>query len=118
MLQGVRFKQAMKLQEYNYGTGEVEPIDLSESEIRLRIYKPKHILELQAKNEQTGEVIKREIHLTDEQNKKLEELDTEEERRMFLSGLVREQGITDEIIEEIKQSTRRKKHNNPLGSTR
>jgi hypothetical protein len=82
MIQGVRFKQTMLLQEYNYETGLVSPIDLTGSQIEFNIYKPpKHILAINLRHNETGNIISREVELTHDEYMKFEAIQSDEEKQ-------------------------------------
>ena len=101
IIQGVRFRQAMKLQEYNYETGEVTPIDLTGSEIKMSFYKPpKHTLVINLKHNKSGKVISREIELSDEEYLELESLKTENEKQVYLSNIASRSGMMNELAVE------------------
>ena len=93
ILKGIRFQMKIKLQEYNYKTNEVNPIDLTDSKLQMRIYQLKYNLEIGLTNNSTGEVLHREIELTVEQSQKIHELKTDEERQKYLLKIVNEQGL-------------------------
>jgi len=109
MIQGVRFRYAMKLQEYNYETGTVSPIDLTGSEIKFRIYQPpKHTLVVNLEHNETGNVISRELELSHEEYEKLENMRSENEKQRYLMSLANKSGVMEELTSEYMRDVRQK----------
>jgi len=101
IIQGVRFSQRLRLQKYNYGTGEVEPFNLEGFHVRGRIYKPAS-LDIILRNDETGKEFKRTIELSQEETLQLEKLESDEQRTSFLSDLAKRKNVTDEMFREAK----------------
>ncbi len=99
-MQGVRFKQTMILQEYNYETGEVTPMDLTGKEVKFSMYKPKHILRISLKPDETGKVMSKEIELSDDEFTEIESLETEEEKQEYIEKIAKRNGIINKLVPE------------------
>lgn len=111
MIKGVRFKQAMQLQEYDYETGVVRPIDLTGSQVNFRIYKPpKHALAINLEHNETGNVISREVELTHDEYMKLKAMQSDQEKQEYLSTIVDRSGVMEELASEAKEF----EHNNRI----
>ena len=110
MIRGVRFHQHMKLQEYNYDTGQIIPIDLTGCQVKMSIYKtPKITPVLQLKNDDTGEIIFKEIPLTDEEYAHFESLEKEEEKQKYISKLASDtRSCSFSYLTEFKRNYRAK----------
>lgn len=87
MVKGLRFKQNLKLQKYNYEKQRVEPIDLTGCEAKFQIYEPTYELNVTLINKITGKSITRSVFLTKEENDQLNILETEAEKRDYVSKL-------------------------------
>lgn len=85
---GLRFRQAFRLQKYNYSTGKIEPVDLTGSEVKF-VIEPRvpFTVELAIKNETTEQEHKRTITLSDNETDELERMSTDEEKQDYLMGL-------------------------------
>ncbi len=101
--QGERFKQTMILQRFNYETMKPEPVDLAGWQPIGRIYKPSYVIDFSIKNEKTGEILKRSVELTEEQNQELLELESDGEVQSFLSEIAKNKGVFVEMFEEVRQ---------------
>ena len=77
----------MRLQRYDYQTREVEPIDLSGSQLKFNIYKPNYEIDLSLINNSSGKEFKKTISLSEEENQELLKCTTDEERQAFLNSL-------------------------------
>lgn len=87
---GVRFKQIMRLLKFNSATGKSEPIDLTDSKIRYRIYKPEYVLDLHLLHPTNGKEYTIELKLDEDESLEWRSLKTDAEREAFLSQLARE----------------------------
>jgi hypothetical protein len=99
IVKGLRFKQSWRLQRYNYTTGKIEPVDLTGSEIRFRIYKPRFDVDLSLRNDVTGQEFSRTITLSDEDCEALSGFRTEEEKQAFVSSLPQAQEALRKLAE-------------------
>jgi hypothetical protein len=97
-MQGVRFKQRLRLQRYNYSTGHVEPVDLTGASGSLRIYQPKLILDLELTDHETGRVINRSVELSDEEGEVFQKLPDDQQRTSFLNDIVRQRNVLGDIL--------------------
>jgi hypothetical protein len=86
MTQGVRFKALMRRQKYNYATGQVEGLDMTDHRYVFSIRKPLEAT-LVMRNNATGQVIERTVQLSADEQVSYEGLKTEEERDQFMNSL-------------------------------
>ena len=84
LVRGLRFNHSFRLQKYNNDKGVIEPVDLSGSEVRFRIYKPKYEIDLVLTNEKTGQELRRTVALTPEQAEEFDKLKSDEARHAYL----------------------------------
>jgi len=111
MIQGVRFKQAMLFQEYNYETGTVSPIDLTGKQVKFKIYKPpRHTLTINLEHNETGNIISREVELTHDEYMKFEAIQSDQEKQEFLATIVNRSDVMEELASEAKKF----EHNNHI----
>jgi hypothetical protein len=102
IIQGLRFTHRMRLRQYNYETGKVEPMDLSGAEVRFRVFKPPTELQVVLRNERTGEEISRTIPLSEEQGLAFVKLKNDEQREAFANTIAKHSGVLDQIEKERK----------------
>jgi hypothetical protein len=86
MTRGVRFNAVMRRQKYNYATGQVEVLDITDHRYVFSIHKPLEAT-LVMTNNVTGEVIERTVQLTADEQVTYEGLKTEQERDQFMNSL-------------------------------
>ena len=85
---GLKFgPEHFHLQRYNYDTGQVEPMDLTGYKAKLRLFTPKHEVDLVLQNRATGEKLKHTIILDPDQSEAFDALTSDEERQKYLSKL-------------------------------
>lgn len=99
-VQGLRFKPAMRLLRFDASTGQARPIDLTGVQLSMRIYKPRFKFNLTLKHEATGKEYTRAIAFSDEENEKLAELSSDEERQAFAASLPSAQVALREMAAE------------------
>lgn len=87
IVKGQRFHQRLRLLRFNNTTGKAEPIDLTGSDVRFRIYKPKYDIELSLTHDESGKTYKTEISLTEEESLILSQMHTDEERQAYVNAL-------------------------------
>jgi hypothetical protein len=87
IVQGQRFHQSMRLLRFSHTTGKVEPIDLTGSEVRARIYKPIYDIELSLTHDASGKTYRTEISLTEEESLILSHMSSDEERQAYVNSL-------------------------------
>ena len=90
IIRGVRFKQVLKLLKFDPTLGKSEPIDLSGSELRYRIYKPSYSVDVQLKHPISGKEYAFTLKLGDDQSLEWHSLKTDDERQSFMSRLAQE----------------------------
>lgn len=84
------YGQNYRLQRYNYDTGIIEPIDLTNASVEMNFYKPLYILSFNCKNKK-GQELNFEINVDDDQKKQFHRLNKEEQIKFCLK-LAGEQG--------------------------
>lgn len=100
IVQGHRFKQSMQFLRFDTSMGQAKPIDISGSTLNFRIYKPRFDFDVSLKHEASGKEYTRTIMLSDEENEKLAEMVTDEERRAFAANLPSTQAALRELATE------------------
>jgi hypothetical protein len=89
---GVAATQRFKLQEYNYNTNSIDPVDLTNSRPVFSIYQNLYTAVLEGKDEKKGETVVFEAKMTEKQRREFEQLSPEEKFNSFFE-LALEQGI-------------------------
>ena len=100
LVQGHRFHQTMRLLRFDKATGKAKPIDLSGSEVKFRIYKPKYDIELSLTHDATGKTFKTEITLTEEESFILSHISSDKERQAYVDGLPAAQAALQQLAVE------------------
>lgn len=106
LVQGQRFHQTMQLLRFDNKTGKAEPIDLTGSDVRFRIYRPKYDIELSLTHNASGKIYKTEITLTEEENLILSRMSSDEERQAYVNGLPAAQAALQQLAVEAGLSKR------------
>lgn len=91
-IQGVRFRQVIKMQKYNYDKRCIEPINLIDNQIKMNIYAQVFECSLTLIKHDKNDEITITISMTQEQKDKLEKLANDNDRLVYLLKLAREQG--------------------------
>lgn len=100
LVQGHRFQQTMRLLRFDKATGKAKPIDLSGSEVKFRIYKPKYDIDLSLTHDASGKTFKTEITLTEEESLILAHMSSDEERQAYVNGLPAAQAALQQLAVE------------------
>lgn len=88
MVQCHRFHQRMRLLRFNKETGNAEPIDLTGSKIKFRVYKrPQIEIDLSLKHDTSGEEFKETITLSEDESEKLSLMSDDVERQKYVNDL-------------------------------
>jgi hypothetical protein len=99
---GIRFLHRMRLQRYNYLTGLVEPFrDVKEA--TFSIYKPPTYTVEVALQLITGEIIRKDIPLTDDESLAYYRIETDEERSRFIEQLAQKRDFIGQAIQEFQE---------------
>lgn len=101
LVQGQRFHQTMRLLRFDKTTGKAKPIDLSGSEVKLRIYKPKYDIELSLTHDASGKTFKTEITLTEEEILILSHMSSDAERQAYVNELPAAQAALQQLAVEV-----------------
>jgi len=93
-IQNVRFRQVVKLQEFNYTTNKIEDVKLDGSEIKMGIYKQNYEADLKLIHNETKKEIVIPIKLTEEDMFQINQLKNKNENELqtFLFNLAEKQG--------------------------
>jgi len=102
IVKGLRFKQAFRIQKYNYETCEIEPVDLTGYEIKSQIYKPSYSVDLTFIDNKSGQEFKKTILLTEDESQVFAGLKNDEERQSFLEELAQDNGTIVDLVKGIK----------------
>lgn len=92
---GLRFASKIRMQKFKYSTGKTEPVDLTGSELSMRIYQPRYTLQVSATDPHRGKEITFDVSLSSQEKKKLEGLKTEQEKVAYMLTLAEAQGIIE-----------------------
>ena len=87
IVQGQRFRQSFRLQRFNYQTAMVEPIDLTGSQLKLKIYRPRYDMDLSLTHDASGAEFKRTITLSEDETEAVSRLTTDAERQAYIDSL-------------------------------
>lgn len=88
MLKGYDFDMSMQFLKFNNQTKTIEPVDLTDTTINLRVFKPKPLeVDVKLVNHKTCKKVQGSIALTIEDTQTYEKLKTEQERREFVQNL-------------------------------
>lgn len=86
LVSGLPFKMDMQLLRYDYQQNRVIPVDLTEAEIEMKVYKPISF-ELSVTDPDSGKSASSSVTLTAEDSRYFNNLDTDDERQRFLESL-------------------------------
>jgi hypothetical protein len=91
-MQNLRFGPRFKIQYYNYETKKIEPVNLTDAEINMRVYKPIHTITLTAiRDDNTKTEI--DIDLDDIEFKQYNKLKSENDQINFIINKARKLGL-------------------------
>ena len=102
IVQGLRFRQHVRLQEFNHETGVIQPIDLTGAQVRMRIYRPGYEVDVSLRHESTGKELTRTIELTPEESADLGRMTTDAERSEFINFIASNRGVHNEMFAELE----------------
>jgi hypothetical protein len=102
LVQGVRFKQTYCLQKYNYDTGQVEPVDLTGSNLEFRIYKPRYNVDVTLRDDRTGQELIRTISLSEEESQTLMSQQSDQDKQRYLANLPQAQAAIRQLEAEAR----------------
>ena len=103
LIKGLRFKQSMKMMRYNHESGVAEPMDLTGSEIKMSIYRPKYDVDIVLRNDSTGEEIKNTISLSEEESEEVLKLKTDREKQKYVYSLPKAKDALVEMAGKAKK---------------
>jgi hypothetical protein len=96
IVRGLRANLRFVPRVFNYTSGAIEPLDFDAGWMEL--YKPaNYCVDVSVRNNLTGEIMTRTVFLSDDENQKLLEYQTEKEKKAFCSSLPRIQEMTLEL---------------------
>lgn len=87
LVQGHRFRQSMQMLRFNNVTRQAEPIDLTGSEVKVRIYKPKFEVDVFLIHDATGKEFKKTITLSESDSLEFAKLASDAEKQAFVNNL-------------------------------
>jgi hypothetical protein len=102
---GLRFKQEMQIKRYNYETRQLEAVDLTGWQSRFRLYAPRYEVLVTITENGTGRRISQVVTLSAEESRKLDELQSDEERQRYISGLDRIGNALKELVGAAKEDS-------------
>jgi hypothetical protein len=100
ILKGLRFRQTMRLLQFDNKTGEATPIDLTDSKIDFRIYSPKYDIDLFLKHESSGKEFKTTISLTEDESLLLSRMSSDAKRQAYVNTLPSAQAALQKLAIE------------------
>ena len=108
IIQGLRFKERLKLLKFDPSKGCAVPIDLTGAKIEYRIYKPRHSVDITLNSPGLDEPIRHTIDLTEEQSFAVAELKTDAERTSYINSVIleRRKEISDVVAATLKERTK------------
>ncbi len=101
IIRGVRFKQHWQLMRYNCKSGAAEPIDLTGSKVKFRIYKPAEV-DLVLTHNETGKSVTRTVLLNPDELNAFRKLRSEKESLNYLASLGESRKALHELAKEAK----------------
>jgi hypothetical protein len=103
MTRGIRWQQSFRFQQYNYESNEIEPVDLSDAEkITFTVRKPP-TFEVEM-GDASGPKFAKEVELTPEQARELEQTDDPNQRNQYLLEIAANQGVLEQMITEYQDA--------------
>lgn len=87
VIAGIRFKQVIRLQRYNYTSNQIEPVDLSGSVLECGAYTPCHKVNLTLTDKRTGRSVKRMIDLSEKETEQLLACRSDRDKQLYLATL-------------------------------
>jgi hypothetical protein len=103
MTQGIRWQQHFRFQQYNYESNEIEPIDLSDTENIIFTARKPPTFEVEM-GDASGLKFAKEVELTPEQVRELEEIDDPNQRNRHLLKIAASQGVLEQMITEYQDA--------------
>lgn len=103
VIQGVRFKQIMKLLKYDKTTGKAKPINLTGYKFNFKIYKPTYSVDIVLIHDKTGKTFKHTFDLSEKQASELHGLENDSQREDFMKRLALErQEEVSNLVQKAK----------------
>ncbi len=100
LVKGLRFRQSIRLQKYNYVTGKIELMDLKGGQLKFNLYMPNAELDLTLKNELLRKEFRKKIALTEKESIEFGLLKTDREKQAYLEKLSSAQQVVRELAAE------------------
>jgi hypothetical protein len=102
-VKGLRFNVIFRVQRFNIESGSLEPLDLTDSNVKLTIRQPeRHVGQIAVRNDQDGAEFKRELVLTEEEAARAALLENDEERAHFIQQLPSTKAALAAVLEELR----------------
>ena len=100
IVQGQRFKQTMQLLRFDNATNTASPVDLTGSELKFSIYKPRYDFEVSLTQEASGKEYSTSVTLSEEESAVLSDLATDEARQSYATSLPSTQAALRKLAEQ------------------
>jgi hypothetical protein len=101
--QGIRWQQHFRLQQYNYESNEIEPVDLSDAENIIFTVREPPTFEVEM-GDASGLKFAKKVELTPEQVRELEQIDDPSQRNQYLLKVAAGQGVLEQMITEYQDA--------------
>lgn len=107
ILQGVRFRQVMRLMKYNPGTGRAEPVALPEgTQVRMNIReRPRLQVDITFRHDQSAREFTRTVVLTSDETDSLDAASEEEHERLLNSFETIRTGFSELVADISRESS-------------
>lgn len=104
IVRGIRWRQTIQLLRFNVAKGFAEPVKLTGSELKMRLYRATYAIEINVPHPNGGESISCVLELSEDQSLALHKLKTEVEREQFVRLLTydKQKEINQMIAEALK----------------
>jgi hypothetical protein len=100
MVQGHRFKQTMQLLRFDETTHTASPIDLTGSEVKFSIYKPRFDVEVSLTHEASGKELSTTVSLSEDENAVFSSLTSDVARHSYVESLPATKAALRKLAEE------------------
>ncbi|HUS70192.1 MAG TPA: hypothetical protein VM075_05365 [Anaerolineae bacterium] len=103
MTQGFRWRQHFQLQQYNYESDRIDPVDLSDAEEIIFTVREPPTFEVEL-HDASGLTLAKKVELTPEQVKELDQIHGADQRNEYLLAIAASQGVLEQMITEYQQA--------------
>jgi hypothetical protein len=106
LTKGLQWTLQLRLQQYNYETDTIEPVDLTDAGITFTIRKPR-TFDVQM-GDDSGLLLTREVELTPEQARELDQIDDPDRRDQYLRKIAVTQGVVYQMMAQHLRAAKEK----------